>query len=194
MPRHPPYTLKSLTTFIDHRHPRLPSLRSWFLTVRRACGTGAARTDAARPITDHFAKKVLDDTRPTERPSSGGGSTLAGAGIAEVSSFQMNLLLNLKIFTCQRTLISLLRKLLAAVHSISFPAERGRVGRCDANRNWLRFGYWSWRQPTRPSQIVRAADSFEFGRMSIGHADSFQASCPSVSVTGSASDLYLRGH
>ena len=29
--------------------------------------------------------------------SSGGGSTLAGADIAEVSSFQMNLLLNLKI-------------------------------------------------------------------------------------------------
>ena len=38
---------------------------------------------------------------------------------------------------------------------------------------------------------ITAADSFEFGKMSIGNSDSFQASCPSVSVTGSASDLEM---
>ena len=42
-------------------------------------------------------------------------------------------------------------------------------------------------------QSHTAADSFEFGKMSIGNSDSFQASCPSVSVTGSASDLNFEG-
>ena len=46
---------------------------------------------------------------------------------------------------------------------------------------------------TDPSSPVTAADSFEFGKMSIGYFDSFHASCPSVSVTGSASDLYRKG-
>ena len=45
------------------------------------------------------------------------------------------------------------------------------------------------RQPSR-----MAADSFEFGKMSVGNSDSFQASCPYfVSVTGSASDPFLAG-
>src|SRR5215213_1709941 len=51
MPRHPPYTLIRLTTFIDHRHSpaKTPSTGG--------CGDATTR----------LAEKVPDDTRPTER-------------------------------------------------------------------------------------------------------------------------------
>ena len=99
MPRHPPYTLKSLTTFIDHRHAA--SLRP---SEPKPCGPAGraerptARTGTARSITDQQSPKRCSTTSARQKDqSSGGGSTLAGADIAEVSSFQMNLLLNLKI-------------------------------------------------------------------------------------------------
>src|SRR5688572_5522251 len=75
MPRHPPYTLKSLTTFIDHRHAA--SLRP---SEPKSCGPAgraervAARTGAATINNGStIAKKVLDDVRPTERPKLGWG-------------------------------------------------------------------------------------------------------------------------
>lgn len=46
-------------------------------------------------------------------------------------------------------------------------------------------------QPAQPKRT--AADSFEFGKMSIGHSDSFHASCPSASVTGSAPVTFVQG-
>ena len=99
MPRHPPYTLKSLTTFIDHRHAA--SLRP---SEPKPCGPAGraerptARTSAARSITDQQSPKRCSTTSARQKDqSSGGGSTLAGPGIAEVSTLQLNLLLNLKI-------------------------------------------------------------------------------------------------
>jgi hypothetical protein len=48
MPRHPPYTLSSLTTFIDHRHDRSPTefafsgklsfIQAWFAFPREKVG------------------------------------------------------------------------------------------------------------------------------------------------------------
>ena len=74
MPRHPPDTLSSLTTFIDHRHDPLgEELALEGVTGGRAGnGTndqqlghfGNACFAGTRPI----AKKVLDDSHPTERP------------------------------------------------------------------------------------------------------------------------------
>src|SRR5829696_10228647 len=74
MPRHPPDTLSSLTTFIDHRHdPSGEELALGRVTSGRAGnGTndqqrvtcGNACFAGTRPI----AKKVLDDSHPTERP------------------------------------------------------------------------------------------------------------------------------
>jgi hypothetical protein len=52
MPRHPPYTLSRLTTFIDHRLDPAP---------RTQPGRGGAAS------TTRLAEKVPDDTRPTER-------------------------------------------------------------------------------------------------------------------------------
>ena len=96
MPRHPPYTLKSLTTFTDHRHeplPRRPLVRTGGEEEFRQ---GVARRTrqphqggaAARSATDqHSPKKVLDDARPTEKTKSthrvGDTTRKAGAGIAE---------------------------------------------------------------------------------------------------------------
>jgi hypothetical protein len=88
MPRHPPYTLKSLTTFIDHRHGicdcRLP-ICDWKsqtdfrrLLIRTGGRAGAVAsplracrsTGSARSITNQIAKKVLDDIcpKPTASP------------------------------------------------------------------------------------------------------------------------------
>src|SRR5438874_10772485 len=84
MPRHPPYTLSSLTTFIDHRHDPLPlplvnggRLRE----SRRAC-----RRRYRRPITDldrdgHWVnirpvsrqKGARRHPVPTEKPRTPGG-------------------------------------------------------------------------------------------------------------------------
>src|ERR1700733_3247916 len=60
MPRHPPYTLSSLTKFIDHRHQKPKDLDPWVLFA------GRARRNK-RSITCYIAKKVLDDTHPTKR-------------------------------------------------------------------------------------------------------------------------------
>jgi hypothetical protein len=92
MPRHPPYTLSSLTTFIDHRHVEsqgLPSSALGELTFARTKAvflihlTGRVKrfpylpcltwVGYRRSITDRFlAKKVLDDILhsnwPTEKP------------------------------------------------------------------------------------------------------------------------------
>jgi hypothetical protein len=64
MPRHPPYTLKSLTTFIDHRHvPRRrtsdPALRAPSGRAGHGCQPPSELlpTGSTRSITDHFAKK-----------------------------------------------------------------------------------------------------------------------------------------
>ena len=71
MPRHPPYTLSSLTTFIDHRHSG------------RAMTSSPAKTPVTRSITDRSPKRCSTTSARQKDQSSGGGSTLAGAGIAE---------------------------------------------------------------------------------------------------------------
>jgi len=63
MPRHPPYTLSSLTTFIDHRHDPLGEE----LALEKV-SSGRAGNGTNQSTTGHFAKKVLDDSCPTERP------------------------------------------------------------------------------------------------------------------------------
>ena len=66
MPRHPPYTLSSLTTFIDHRHER--AVHHGRQLQRR--GKNSPTSPLPRSITCHIAKKVLDDIRsisPTKR-------------------------------------------------------------------------------------------------------------------------------
>ncbi len=103
MPRHPPYTLKSLTTFTDHRLSPLPlkSLGPCGLrTPSRSRPAGRAGrpttsdddprgepNETARAVTDQLtiAKKVLDDARPTEKTSLTrvGDPPSAGAGAAE---------------------------------------------------------------------------------------------------------------
>ncbi len=148
MPRHPPCTLKSLTTFIDHRHkrPRGKLPRS----VRRACGTTGPRarrkTPArAEPITDQRSpKKVLDDTRP-DRPTFKAGPQTGKtkpvgergslpnhmAGVAEVhlACRKMNLEpRNHSLVKEQLKLARIVRHLTAPGSSDKFPAERGRVG------------------------------------------------------------------
>ncbi len=81
MPRHPPYTLKSLATFTDHRHAR-----AWHDAGRRVqpCGCGPA----ARSVMDHHSpKKVPDDDPPDawdthairkDLPVPGGGNRRPG--------------------------------------------------------------------------------------------------------------------
>ena len=123
MPRHPPYTLSSLTTFIDHRHkncqPSLPTCVSHkncqpkslsdchrqgsLQTNLTAAGGRAGRSCSNRRNTinngsirrvlrtrpTYFAKKVLDDTYPSEpnhrRKNLVAGSHLSNqwVGIAE---------------------------------------------------------------------------------------------------------------
>ena len=62
MPRHPPYTLSSLTTFIDHRHDH-PTEE---LTPGQS---PAGEPETVQTINKgRFAEKVLDDFHPTERP------------------------------------------------------------------------------------------------------------------------------
>ena len=74
MPRHPPDTLSSLTTFIDHRHdPSGEELALGRVTSGRAGnGTNDQQRvtcgDACFAGTRPIAKKVLDDSCPTERP------------------------------------------------------------------------------------------------------------------------------
>src|SRR5437764_10412573 len=69
MPRHPPYTLSSLTTFIDHRLRHLvPQQGLWAFDVRWAQRTVQTINKG------QIAKKVLDDIRsisPTKRLSWG---------------------------------------------------------------------------------------------------------------------------
>ena len=97
MPRHPPYTLKSLTTFIDHRHPPPPGLRSQVVTDPQGVRNGCNSNGRCAINNGSLSPKRCSTTSARQKDqSSGGGSTLAGADIAEVSSFQMNLLLNLK--------------------------------------------------------------------------------------------------
>jgi hypothetical protein len=102
MPRHPPYTLSSLTKFIDHRHTG----------QYNAPGLKNSRTGS---ITCHIAKKVLDDIHPTERQQHcSGDHCFAGMDIAE--GLQINkptalvhlrpFTLNLTIFICQRATYS----------------------------------------------------------------------------------------
>ncbi len=104
MPRHPPYTLKSLTTFIDHRHaaslqPSEPKPRGPAGRAERL----ATQTGITRSITDQQSPKRCSTTparrkRPLLRV---GDATLAGAGAAEdrsgaiTVSYRTNLLLNL---------------------------------------------------------------------------------------------------
>src|SRR6476620_8169096 len=75
MPRHPPYTLSSLTTLIDHRHSEISNLR-----FEISNSPGEVRRNK-RSITCLIAKKVLDDTRQTKRQP--WGSRLCRAGIAK---------------------------------------------------------------------------------------------------------------
>ena len=56
MPRHPPYTLSNLITFIDHRHTGRVQRR-----VRQQPGHTVNNVSS-------IAKKVLGDIRPTEKP------------------------------------------------------------------------------------------------------------------------------
>jgi hypothetical protein len=83
---------------------------------------------------------VLDDTRPTKRPSSGGGSTLAGAGIAEVSSLQMNLLLNLKIIHLSKNAYLFTTPAVADGSFDKFPPNAGESADAAKPSRWLRFG------------------------------------------------------
>lgn len=104
MPRHPPYTLSSLTTFIDHRHQPTDSY-PWALSP------GAVTT--VRKINNgSIAKKVLDDTGPTEKTYSGVGITPVQGpasrcvlSMSKINNFSLifrHLPLNLHVFTCQR--------------------------------------------------------------------------------------------
>ena len=62
MPRHPPCTLSSLTTFIDHRHDSSGEE----LTPGRISGGRAGNGTDNRQRS--IAEKVLDDSHSTERP------------------------------------------------------------------------------------------------------------------------------
>ena len=62
MPRHPPCTLSSLTTFIDHRHDSAGEE----LTPGRISGGRAGNGTDNRQRS--IAEKVLDDSHSTERP------------------------------------------------------------------------------------------------------------------------------
>ena len=125
--------------------------------------------------------------------SSGGGSTLAGADIAEVSSFQMNLLLNLKIH-------SLVKERLSSYYVGFWPRFSRKVFPPNAGESVdvtnPRIGFVllaaQMVKPTGPAKhygggLVRV-------RQNVNRSfDSFQASCLSNSVTGSASDLNFEG-
>jgi hypothetical protein len=139
MPRHPPCTLSSLTTFTDHR-----PARAWRAVQRPAIGQikdnkrhgdGPA---SCRPGRALVAKKVLDDPpdktkRPCRVPAglgpthaklnTGGSQFSVGAAVRRGSAqtAPQNLLLNL-VFTCQRTT------------DCSVPAERGRDSRPKTGR------------------------------------------------------------
>jgi hypothetical protein len=147
MPRHPPYTLKSLTTFIDHRHQGVVNGPQRPRHFRAASVT--------RSITNQYRQKGA-----RRRPPDGKDLTVrgwgihpsAGAGIAEVSSFGlhrpssrpplarqslerpahpgMNLLLNLKRLHLSKSnqLVSLVRRMLAT-GSVDefFPSNTGET-------------------------------------------------------------------
>jgi hypothetical protein len=128
MPRHPPYTLKSLTTFIDHRHAAGPRP-----SEPKPCGPAgrAGRRQPGRALPDRQRinnRQKGARRRPTDRktkarvgdpPSQGRASRRSHLLLDEPSVEPQ------ESFTCQRTLISLLRRLLAAVQSISFPPNAG---------------------------------------------------------------------
>jgi hypothetical protein len=87
MPRHPPHTLSSLTTFIDHRqHAQAHGLSCLQRSTGLVRQFVPRRKTNLRELTDngsHIAKKVLDDTHPTEKLEHGVGITPhAGVGIA----------------------------------------------------------------------------------------------------------------
>jgi hypothetical protein len=144
MPRHPPYTLKSLTTFIDHRHT---NPRSKLRGFHQGVVNGRSPYDHFHDrkhctINNESISPKRCSTTPARRKdhcSTGWGfQPYAGAGIAEVSSFGltgsfsrpplarrplerpahpgMNLLLNLKRLHLSKSnkLASLVRRLLAA--------------------------------------------------------------------------------
>ena len=97
MPRHPPYTLSSLTTFIDHR--------------RHGQARGSARR--AKLSRDQWVdspKKVLDDARPRQKDSSAPGKEDLGkfrgghrgrSCAAYIRPGTINLF-EPHVFTCQR--------------------------------------------------------------------------------------------
>ena len=72
MPRHPPYTLSSLTTFIDHRHNGRVMTGAMARKLHHTINNGS------------IAKKVLDDIHPTEKLEHWRGDhAFAGVDIAE---------------------------------------------------------------------------------------------------------------
>lgn len=81
MPRHPPYTLSSLITFIDHRHPR-SSLGTTTWVLPRAGENGRQPTYMGYPTssdrpTDNESlspKRCSAFPTPTEKPKSWGGN------------------------------------------------------------------------------------------------------------------------
>ncbi len=99
MPRHPPCTLSSLTTFIDHRHT--PGLARHVRTIdngsdrQKRCST-TLRPKRKRP----GAKGRNPRLRNTSRRIAV-SVEIAGRGIRIARRISQNLLLNL-VFTCQR--------------------------------------------------------------------------------------------
>ena len=83
MPRHPPYTLSSLTTFIDHRRVPRTSLTGTSETgraCRDSCNPVLERaTELTRSLTGQIAKKVLDDSPPDRKTK--------WAGVAEFIAY-----------------------------------------------------------------------------------------------------------
>ena len=128
MPRHPPYTLSSLTKFIDHRQRKRRTTISECRTfVRhlalviwhshdRACRTAVGHRNS-QPIDtmDHiFAKKVLDDTHPTKRLPWGsrqcrgehrGGSCVFHSRLKDMSGHQDLFTLNLTYLLVKELLL-----------------------------------------------------------------------------------------
>ena len=197
MPRHPPYTLKSLTTFIDHRHaaslqPSEPKSSGPAGRAERV----AARTGAAQSITDQQSPKRCSTTPARQKDqSSGGGSTLAGAGVAEVSSFQMNLLLNLKFIHLSKNAYLFTTQAFGR-GSVDKFSRRTRVSQPMAP-TWQLASFCLNAECTsmhpRVSQgILRRTHSSSASCQS-DTSTAFKSSCPSVSVTGSASDLEFQG-
>ncbi len=86
MPRHPPYTLSSLTTFIDQRL-RSPGYTSG-ATVGRDCKT--IQTTDNVSIRQKGARRPLPETGPAWRPFPDGKTKNSWAEVAEVY-FAINL-------------------------------------------------------------------------------------------------------